>query len=274
MKLYLKIIIIFLILGIGVSLVLAVAVKSKQSKTVAQTASTGESFRALYSLANDQEAKGQMQEAKKTYERLLSDFPNNANISQAQKELENLNIKIIFSGIADSRNKMYEIRIGDTLDKIARQFNTTVDLLKKANALTSDFIQPGRSLKVYTGKFSCLVDKSQNTLTLKVDEDIIKTYTVSTGTNNSTPVGTFNIVNKLINPPWYKTGAIVPPESPENILGSRWMGLSIAGYGIHGTTEPQTIGRQVTSGCVRMLNADVEELYVLLPVGTEVTIVD
>jgi len=52
------------------------------------------------------------------------------------------------------------------------------------------------------------------------------------------------------------------------------MGFDLAGFGIHGTTEPQTLGRQVTQGCVRMLNAEVEELYAIVPVGTEVTIVD
>ena len=48
----------------------------------------------------------------------------------------------------------------------------------------------------------------------------------------------------------------------------------MAGYGIHGTIEPQNLGKQVTEGCVRMVNADVEELFIIVPTGTEVTIVD
>jgi lipoprotein-anchoring transpeptidase ErfK/SrfK len=87
-------------------------------------------------------------------------------------------------------------------------------------------------------------------------------------------VGNFKIVNKLINPPWFKAGAVVPPESPDNILGSRWMGFNLTGYGIHGTTEEETIGRQITQGCVRMTNSEVEELFAIVPTGTEVTIVD
>ena len=58
------------------------------------------------------------------------------------------------------------------------------------------------------------------------------------------------------------------------VLGTRWMGFDITGYGIHGTTEPDKIGQQVTAGCVRMRNEEVEELYTLIPVGTEVTIQD
>jgi lipoprotein-anchoring transpeptidase ErfK/SrfK len=108
------------------------------------------------------------------------------------------------------------------------------------------------------------------------DEEIVKTYTVATGANNLTPVGTFKIVEKIPNPPWFKSGAAkpIPPQDPENILGTRWLGLSVPSYGIHGTTDPKSLGKQVTQGCVRMANSDVEELYIIVPKGTEVTIVD
>ena len=119
-----------------------------------------------------------------------------------------------------------------------------------------------------------MVDKSQNTLTLKTQDEIIKTYIVSTGKDNSTPTGNFKIINKLKNPTWFKTGAVIPSDSPENILGSRWLGFNIKGYGIHGTTEPDNLGKQVTSGCIRMKNSEVEELYDIVPEGTEVIIVD
>jgi len=66
----------------------------------------------------------------------------------------------------------------------------------------------------------------------------------------------------------------VPAGSPDNILGVAWLGFDLPGYGIHGTTEPQNLGKQVTQGCVRMANTDVEELYTIVPVGTEVQIVD
>ena len=67
---------------------------------------------------------------------------------------------------------------------------------------------------------------------------------------------------------------MIPSESPENILGTRWLGFDMPGYGIHGTTQPDSIGKQATAGCVRMLNSEAEELYDLLPIGTEVTIKD
>ena len=70
------------------------------------------------------------------------------------------------------------------------------------------------------------------------------------------------------------TRAVVPPDSPKNILGSRWMGISEPGYGIHGTRDPDSIGQAVTAGCVRMLNEDVEELYAIVPIGTEIAIIN
>jgi lipoprotein-anchoring transpeptidase ErfK/SrfK len=163
---------------------------------------------------------------------------------------------------------------GDSLAKIAKKYNTTVDFIRRSNNLKGDVVRLGEKLRVWVGKFNVFVDKSQNVLILKDGNDIVRVYNVSTGANNSTPVGTFKIVTKLENPVWFNKGIVVPPESPENVLGTRWMGFDIPGYGIHGTVEPKAIGQQVTAGCVRMLNEQVEELYSILPAGTEVVVVD
>lgn len=232
------------------------------------------STQAMYEMALSLEEKNEVVKAKEMYQQLLTNYPDFKEIANVQKRLEDLNMKIIFSGLQSSQTTLYEVQRGDTLGKIAKKFNTTVDLVKKSNGLTSDTIRVGEKLRIWQGIFSILVDKSQNSLILKSDNEVIRVYTVSTGTNNITPVGTFKIVNKLIDPVWFKSGAILPPESPKNILGSRWLGFDIPGYGIHGTTEPDKIGQQITAGCVRMRNQDVEELYILLPYGTQVTIVD
>ena len=194
---------------------------------------------------------------------------------RAQEDIENANIRMLFSPIPTPDSISYEVVKSDTLAKIAKKFSNTQDMILRANNLKSSNIVPlGRKLKIHNEKFSIAVDKSQNILTLKSADKIVKTYHVSTGVNNCTPVGTFKIINKIVDPTWYTTGSVVPADSPKNILGSRWLGLSEKGYGIHGTTEPQSIGRQVTSGCIRMKNADVEELYQIVPEGTEVVIID
>ncbi len=229
---------------------------------------------SLVAQAKKLEGEGNLMVAQALYQKLVNDFPSSGEAMNWQKKTEDINIKLLFSPTITPKSILYEIKPGDTLNKIAREFNTTIDLIKKSNNLSSDNIIPGRKIKVWTAPFNILVDKSQNILILKSDEEAFKTYTVSTGVNNSTPIGTFKIVNKLQNPTWYKAGAVVPPGSPQNILGSRWLGLNLANYGIHGTTDPESLGKQATQGCVRLSNSDVEELYTIVPAGSEVTIVD
>lgn len=232
------------------------------------------SLARLYNQAQELQIKGKLLEAKQIYQRLIDEYPNASEVINWQKKLEEINIKLLFSSVITAKSVAYEVKPGDTLTKIAQEFKTTPELIMKSNNLSSDKIIPGRRLKVWTHPFSIVIDKSQNILILKSDEEIIKIYTVSTGVNNSTPSGTFKIINKLINPTWFKAGAVVPPGSPENILGSRWLGFNISGYGIHGTSDPQILGKQATQGCIRMSNADVEELYTIVPIGTEVIIID
>ena len=176
--------------------------------------------------------------------------------------------------VLDTPSIVYQVQKGDNLTTIARKHHVTTGLIQKVNGLAGDRLNAGQKLKVPTYKMSLLVDKSDNTLILKGDGQALKTYVVATGKNNSTPIGTFKITDKLENPTWYNSGAVVAPGSPENGLGTRWMGITAKGYGIHGTIEPEKLGQQVTAGCVRMKNEEVEELYSLVPPGTEVTIQD
>lgn len=228
----------------------------------------------LESIQQYQES-GKYTEARKMYETLMQ----NASLLPEQKEsvrrdFEKLNMQILFSRIETPESEFYTVVAGDSLYAIAKKFKTTIDLIKKSNALSKDTIYAGVKLKIMKGSFSVRIDKSDNALTLFLNEKFVKQYDVSTGKDNITPVGDFEIVNKLENPTWFHAGAVVPPESPENILGTRWLGFNYQGYGIHGTTDPDSIGKQVSAGCVRMRNQDAEELYAILPVGTKVMIKD
>lgn len=75
-----------------------------------------------------------------------------------------------------------------------------------------------------------------------------------------TPLGNFSIALKVMN--------------PGGVLGTRWLGLNFDAYGIHGTNRPWLIGQMVSNGCIRMHNANVEELYTLVHIGTTVFIRD
>lgn len=234
----------------------------------------GEGAQALFEQASNLRKDGEALKAKELYQKILSDYPDYEHMQDVQDELNSLNIQIIFSNSPTPHTVIHEVGVGDSLGKIAMKYGTTMDLLKKSNNLSSNIIRVGQKLRVWTASFNIFVDKSQNVLFLKDGDEILKIYHVSTGKNNSTPVGKFKIMSKLIDPVWFNHGVVVPPDSPQNVLGTRWMGFDIPGYGIHGTIEPQNIGQQVTAGCVRMRNEDVQELYTMIPLGTQVVIVD
>ncbi|UCG35253.1 MAG: L,D-transpeptidase family protein [Candidatus Omnitrophota bacterium] len=260
-----------IIIGIVALILLVSMIKGKGPAGTEGRAGSPTNYLKQASLAFEEE---KYVEARQFYKNALEVTKDVGRLKMIQKRIEELNMKIMFSTAMDDCSVKYVVKSGDNLSRIAKKHNTTVGLIKRANGLDSDIIIPYQKLKITNCKFSVVVDKSQNILFLKRGDEVIKTYVVSTGKDNSTPVGTFKIVNKLINPTWYKTGAVIPPDSSENILGSRWMGFDLKGYGIHGTTEPKKLGKQITLGCVRMRNKEVEELYDIVPKGTEVTIVD
>lgn len=239
---------------------------AEQEKVVNPSASK------LYDQALVLKKNGDFVNAQNTYRKLISEYPDQENIDMIQKEYENLSMQIIFSNTPTENSVMHEVVSGDSLGKLAKKYNTTIELIKISNSLKSDIIRIGQKLRIWNATFNIFVDKSQNILMLKTGDKVVKVYNVSTGSNNSTPVGEFTITTKLTDPVWFNRGVVVPPESPENVLGSRWLGFDLPGYGIHGTVEPETIGSQVTAGCVRMRNEEVEELYSIIPYGTKVVV--
>lgn len=214
--------------------------------------------------------------ARENYQKEIEKSPASADTPKVQAAIEDLNVKILCSPAVTPDSLVYRVQKGDNLVRIAKKHGTTVELIMKANGLAGPAIRIGRVLKVTRLTFSIVIDKSQNILTLKADGNVFKTYRAATGKASSpTPVGTFKITNKIVDPPWYPpNGRMIPAGDPKNVLGSRWMGISKPTYGIHGTIVPDSIGKSVTEGCVRLQNSDVEELFAIVPEGTEVIIVD
>ncbi len=230
-------------------------------------------YNALYAKARVYKLQGKLLDALSLLDRVILESDNDELKSTAYKEIGDINVRLIFSPIPTKDSVIYKVKAGDSLTLIAKQFNTTVDLIIKSNKLKDTVIRPEKRLKITSGSgFSIEVYTKSNKLILKNNGNFLKTYAVATGSHDGTPLGNFKIVNKLPNPPWYTAGTRVPADSPKNVLGTRWMGITEKGYGIHGTIDPESIGKQSTEGCVRMYNKDVEELFDLVPVGTPVII--
>ena len=98
-------------------------------------------------------------------------------------------------------------------------------------------------------------------LALIEDDHVVTIYPVAVGAPVSpSPVGTFSVVNRVSNPTYYKPGKVVGPGAA-NPVGTRWIGLSAKGFGIHGTANPGSIGYAKSHGCIRLRNHDVERLF-------------
>lgn len=121
---------------------------------------------------------------------------------------------------------------------------------------------------------SIIVNLPSRTLSLLDSGKLVKVYSVAIGSSATpTPQGNFKIFDKEVNPTWY------PPDKgygvasgPENPLGYRWLEFATH-YGIHGTNHPESIGSVVSSGCIRMNENDVEELFEQVTLGTSVTVI-
>jgi lipoprotein-anchoring transpeptidase ErfK/SrfK len=154
----------------------------------------------------------------------------------------------------------YVVRSGDTFYNIAKAFGVSVRELTEINPkIKSGNIYEGLviCLPIAPTLFSIVVRINRRVLDLYKSGRFINSYRVAVGKpSTSTPVGTFTIVNKQVN-----------PGGP---FGTRWMGLSEPTYGIHGTNNPDSIGYAASNGCIRMYNNSVEELFNIVPVGTVV----
>ena len=184
----------------------------------------------------------------------------------------------------------YTIQPNDALSRIPRKMGIQVDwrLVQFVNRLTDPTrIRPGQRIKLLTGPFHAVVHKHAFRLDLYLGDGpervYVRSFPVGLGSaERSTPEGHFRIRprSKLINPEWRSpvTHQRYLPDDPANPIGERWLGLigdephlvGVVGYGIHGTIDPDSIGRPASMGCIRMLPEDIELVWAALMEGVSV----
>lgn len=160
------------------------------------------------------------------------------------------------------------VKPGETLAIIASNYRRTLMKILSANPSITNpaLIYPGQRIIIpglpdpYSIPYYITVSLKNRRLTLYRSGQIVKTYPVGIGKMlTQTPVGEFVIVNREPN-----------PGGPYGVM---WLSLSKRGYGIHGTNNPSSIGKEVSKGCIRMQNRDVLELARQVPNGTRVMII-
>jgi hypothetical protein len=215
--------------------------------------------------------------------------------------MSELNRDLVFSHNAypgDPLVETYKVIKGDSPIKISRKVNSVTEsgFIERVNGVSASSLAVGQDLKIVKGPFHVVVSKSAfrmdiyagptpapdsiGTTSLGAGAEpgwvYIRSFPVGLGENSKTPLGTFTVKegSKMIDPPWTnpKTGEKFSGKDPKNPIGKRWIGLigldektkAYNGYGIHATIVPESIGKEMSMGCVRMNEEDVEVVYELL----------
>ncbi len=187
----------------------------------------------------------------------------------------------------DAYGGTYTVQPGELLRKIADKYDVTWEFLCRINNISDPKrLRANQTIKVIKGPFFAVVDKNAFTMELYLGAPptekgsmYVTTFKVGLGRDDSTPTGVWLVEphKKIKNPTYFspRGEGVIDAGDPKNPLGGRWIGLSgVDGhavgkqsYGVHGTIEPDSIGKMASMGCIRMRNEDVERVFEMLVEG-------
>ncbi|MCC6661919.1 MAG: L,D-transpeptidase family protein [Phycisphaerales bacterium] len=217
-----------------------------------------------------------------------------ADRARMRDEVAKINDELVFSprvAAGDPFTTIYAVQSGDALERIARKTHAAGHwrLIQRINGLANpNRIQLNQKLKVVTGPFHAVVNKAAFRMDIFMGDAavpagwvFVRSFPVGLGKGGGTPIGKFVVKrnSKLENPYWVnpRTGEQFGKDDPKNPIGERWIGLEGVGesaahtsYGIHGTIDPDSIGREESMGCIRLNGPDVEWVYDMLSEGVSV----
>ncbi|HEX7287193.1 MAG TPA: L,D-transpeptidase family protein [Candidatus Angelobacter sp.] len=157
-----------------------------------------------------------------------------------------------------------------TAQQIVAPASTNDEVAAEQQAAQLPAQKPAKNKNGHTRQI--VISIADRRLALMEDGQVVKTYPIAVGARGTpSPEGDFSVINHAKDPTYRHEGTEIAPGK-DNPLGTRWMGLSLKGYGIHGTNVPSSIGKAASHGCFRMGKADVEDLYSRVQVGDAVTI--
>ncbi len=215
----------------------------------------------------------------------------------ARQLLSEISQTVVFSSRRfpdDKWGGTYSVQPGDRLDRIGAKYGLTPAMLMKLNGIPdARKLRSGATIKVLKGPFHAVVNKSAFRLDLYLgapggaESVYVTSFPVGLGKDNSTPDGKWVVApeKKLKNPEYYspRGEGIIAANDPRNPLGEFWIGLDGTegeargklSYGIHGTIDPTSIGKQASMGCVRMRNEDAAVVFDAVVEGkSSVVVVD
>ncbi|MFP4143612.1 MAG: L,D-transpeptidase family protein [Phycisphaeraceae bacterium] len=217
-------------------------------------------------------------------EMLFSGRLSPADARKVRDTLTSVNDELIFSDRIVENDPLveeYRIQRGDLLYRIAGSYNVTAEFLEQINNVDARRLHVGQQLKLVRGPFHALIDKSAFRMDVYLRDDTgspiyARSFEVGLGEGDSTPAGQWIVApgRKVTNPDWRnpRTREYFDKNDPDNPIGEYWLALKgvgpdtkgVNGYGIHGTIDPESVGQQMSMGCVRLRDADIEQVYRLL----------
>ena len=215
---------------------------------------------------------------------------NSAKWREAAKLLTEVNLTLLEKGgRIEGKTVFHRARPGESFSLLASRNKTTIEAIKLANGVaeSNNILRVGQGLVIYPGPWKIRVEKSARLLKLYNlaggEPELFAVFDVGIGRLGKTPSAEFVISSRLRNPDWYAPdGGVYKFGEPGNVIGTRFLKLApvgtpdrpLLGYGIHGTSNEESVTRSRSNGCIRMRNADVEMLYNIVPGMTRVEILD
>jgi hypothetical protein len=227
-------------------------------------------------------------------DQLITGKLSDADTAAVKKQIDLWNQALVFSPRPYANDPFAGavlVKSGDNMSKIASEHDVTWELLSRINGVTPQKMRAGSQLKFIVGPFHAVVSKKAFTIDLYLGAPggkgsmFVTSYAVGLGKDDSTPPGTWMVEphKKIKNPTYYspRGEGVIEAGDPKNPLGPFWIGLSgIDGqavgqqsYGIHGTIDPTSIGKQSSMGCIRLHNEDVTLVYEMLVEGKSLVLV-
>ena len=241
--------------------------------------------KAMYDQADRLITDGDLVAARNVLSQVL--LADNAELAASdarliRERLADINQTLIFSPEifeGDPICKPYEVNT--LLSRIGVRHRVPWQLLEVINDIRAERVQAGQTIKVLQGPLHARVIKHQFVMdvfamTPEGRQVFVHTFPVGLGANDKTPVGAFKVTTgkKVANPNWRddETGEFYDSDNPLNPIGEFWVPIegteaktkNKKGFGIHGTIDPTSIGKEASRGCIRLGDADVELVFYLL----------
>jgi LysM repeat protein len=164
------------------------------------------------------------------------------------------------------------VQPGETLEQIGERYDVPWQLLAKVNGVRDpQQIRPGQELKVLRGPFNAVIHLDRFELTLMLHGRYAGRFPIGIGQDNQLLEGSYLVRDKTVNPTYYCGGRVVDADDPNNPLGERQIGLGNQ-VSLHGTNNPQSIGRFGGPGCIALNNRDIEDLFDILSINSRVVV--